>query len=75
MSCSNLMPCLDDDALDTVIRLQRAAGHLEICALVAVDQFGGQHILRLANHSGLPGAFEVSRSEDEAMRAAAADRG
>ena len=56
---------LDQDVLATVAAWQRAAGSLEVCGLFAVDGFGGQRVMRLTNHAGLPGAFETSRSEEQ----------
>lgn len=67
--------CLDGDALTTVVAWQRAAGSQEVCGLCAVDEFGGQRVIRLTNRAGLAGAFEVSRSEEQVVRAAAAQRG
>ena len=66
---------LDGDALSTVLAWQSAAGSQEVCGLCAVDEFGRQRLLQLTNHAGLADAFEVSQSEDEIVRAAAAQRG
>jgi proteasome lid subunit RPN8/RPN11 len=54
---------------------QRAAGSIEVCALCAVDHFGAQHLLRLTNHAGLIGSFEVSRTEEQIARTVAAEQG
>ena len=67
--------CLEPDALATVVAWQRAAGSQEVCGLAAVDELCRQRVIRLTNHAGLADAFEVSRSEEEVMRAAAAQRG
>ncbi len=66
---------LQRDALDTVMTWQRAAGSLEVCALCAVDRFGEQHLLRLTNHAGVIGSFEVSRVEEQIARSVAAEKG
>jgi proteasome lid subunit RPN8/RPN11 len=62
-------------ALDTVIAWQRSAGAREVCGLCAVDQHDEQHVLVLTNHGGLRDQFAVSRSEEEVVRRAAAQRG
>ena len=67
--------CLAGDALAAVITWQRAAGSREVCGLCAVDQVGELRVLALTNHASLPGDFEVSRSEEDVVRAAAARRG
>jgi proteasome lid subunit RPN8/RPN11 len=66
---------LKPDALATVVAWQRAAGFEEVCGLAAIDELCRQRVIRLTNHSGLADAFEVSRSEEEVMRVAAAQRG
>lgn len=66
---------LDRKALDTIARWQREAGPLEVCSLLAVDRVGAQHLVRLRNHAGLPGAFELSSADLDIAHAAAAERG
>jgi proteasome lid subunit RPN8/RPN11 len=75
MTRSEPEPRLDSDALAMVATWQRAAGPREVCGLCAVDAQGVQHVLPLTNHAGLAGEFEVCRSEEEVVRAAAAQRG
>lgn len=75
MTATEQTLCLEEDALAMVVGWQRTAGAHEVCALCAVDELGGQRILRLTNHAALAGSFEVSRSEEEVMRAAATQRG
>jgi proteasome lid subunit RPN8/RPN11 len=67
--------CLNVSALATVVAWQRASGSSEVCGLCAVDEFGAQRVLRLTNHAGLADAFEVSRSEEQVVRAATTQRG
>lgn len=69
------MLALNDAALSQVVGWQRAAGSSEVCAFCAIDQFGEQHLLRLANHAGEPDAFEISNSEVDVARNAARQRG
>lgn len=66
---------LNHAALSQVVVWQRAAGSAEVCAFCAIDKFGEQHLLRLANHAGEPDAFEISHSEVEVARDAAGQRG
>jgi len=68
-------PSLDADSLRQVIEWQLLAGSSEVCGFCAVDQFGNQHLLRLANHAGEPDGFEISNSEVEVARDAASQRG
>jgi len=62
---------LNPASLALVVAWQRAAGSHEVCALCAVDHAGRQRLLQLTNHAELTGAFEVSRSDSDAVRAAA----
>jgi proteasome lid subunit RPN8/RPN11 len=66
---------LAEDTFATFCEWQRAAAPIEVCALCAVDAHGRQHLIRLTNHAGLAGAFEVSRAEERVARAAAVERG
>jgi proteasome lid subunit RPN8/RPN11 len=66
---------LDGEALALVATWQHAAGSREVCGLCAVDCLGKLRLLLLTNHAGLPGAFEISPSEEAVVRAAAAQRG
>jgi proteasome lid subunit RPN8/RPN11 len=66
---------LDDCAMDVIDQLQRTAGLREVCAFCVVDANGMQRIVSVANNSGSIGEFEISRSEDEAVSLAVAERG
>jgi proteasome lid subunit RPN8/RPN11 len=66
---------LDGEALAWVAAWQREAGSREVCGLCAVDGLGELRLLPLTNQAGLPGAFEISRSEEAVVRVAAAQRG
>jgi proteasome lid subunit RPN8/RPN11 len=66
---------LDGEALARVAAWQREAGSREVCGFCAVDCLGELRLLRLTNQAGLPGAFEISYSEEAVVRVAAAQRG
>ena len=66
---------LNQASLALVVSWQRAAGSREVCGLCAVDYAGRQRLLQLTNYAELTGAFEVSRSDSDAVRAAAARLG
>lgn len=63
------------DSLRRLVAWQRAAGPQEVCGLCAIDESGQQRVLRLTNSAGVADAFEVTRSEEQIVSAAAAQRG
>jgi proteasome lid subunit RPN8/RPN11 len=62
----NQVPDLNLETLNKIVAWQRAAGSLEVCGMLAVDNSGQQQLIQLTNHAGSPDAFEISRS-DEAL--------
>jgi proteasome lid subunit RPN8/RPN11 len=67
-------PSLDPEALETVVSWQKAAGAFEVCGFCVVDECGTQRALQLANRAGSIGEFEISRAEEEVLRAAITER-
>ena len=65
---------LNDDVLQRIVEWQRHDASREVCGLLALDERGDQHILRLTNNAPLADEFEIYQSEEDVAYAAAQQR-